>query len=137
QKAREWGVDGAETVDAPGGLHLLLEWLNFGASPAPGKRIVVHGGGNTAIDVARVLKFAGAVEVHVVAASLLPGTAGAAPSDIMAAFPREVEQALEEGIVFHPGHTLSRIIVRNGHVAGVEIAAVGKVTGRDHRVRRV
>ena len=137
QKPRDWTVEGADTVDSPTGLDLLLEWLNFGSLAAKGKRVVVHGGGNTAIDVSRILKWAGAAEVHVVAASSLPGSPGAPAADIMAAFPREVEQAEEEGVVFHPHHTLSRLIVRNGHVAAAEIAAVGKVAGRDHRTRRV
>jgi 2-oxoacid:acceptor oxidoreductase delta subunit (pyruvate/2-ketoisovalerate family) len=137
QSPREWGVEGAETVDSPTGLDLLLEWLNLGRAPAQGKRIVVHGGGNTAVDVARILRFAGAAEVHIVAASYRPDDPDVAASDRMAAFPREVTQAAEEGIIFHPGHTLSRLIVRGGHVTAAEITAVGKVPGRDRRVRRV
>ena len=137
QKSREWAVEGAETVNSPTGLDLLLEWLNFGKAPATGKRVVVHGGGNTAIDVARVLQWSGAAEVHVVAASSLPDSPGVATSDIMAAFPREVAQAAEEGVIFHPGHTLSRLIVRNGHVSAAEVTAVGKVVGEDRKVRRI
>ncbi len=83
------------------------------------------------------MKWAGAAEVHIVAASSRSDEPAPPHADVMAAFPREVAQAAEEGIVFHPRHTLSRLIVRNAHVAAVELSAVDKIAGRDHAVHRV
>lgn len=134
---RAWTVDGAESVDSPIALDLLREWLNVGELPGEGKRVVIHGGGNTAIDIARILRWTGTAEVHVVTASALPGDPEAPPEDQMAAFGREVALALEEGVVIHPHHTLTRVIVEDGHVAGAEISAVRKLPGRDDHTHRI
>lgn len=135
--ARDWTVEGAATVDSPPGLDLIREWQDVGVTSAAGKRVVVHGGGNTAIDAARLLRWSGASEVHVVTASGLPDDAETPIGDRMAAFPREVAQAEEEGVTIHPHHTLTRVIVRNGHVVGVELAAVKKLPGRDDAMHRI
>jgi len=75
--------------------------------------------------------------VHVVTASGLPGEVDLPAEDRMSAFPREVDQAREEGVLIHPHHTLTRVIVRDGRVAAVELAAVRKLQGRDHASHRV
>jgi len=136
-RPREWSVDGARPDDARDGLGLLKEWLNVGVTPAPGKRVVVQGGGNTGVDIARVLRFSGAGEVHLVTASALPDDESAPPEDRMSAIPREVAQARDEGVIIHPHHTLTRLILREGRVVGVEIAALRKLDGDDGHRRRV
>jgi heterodisulfide reductase subunit A-like polyferredoxin len=76
-----------------------------------GKRVLVLGGGNVAIDVARSAVRLGR-EVHM--ACLESG-------ETIPAHPWEVEAAKEEGVVIHEGRTFERIIGdENGHVAGVE-----------------
>ena len=137
EKAHEWDVDGARPVDAKDGLSLLKEWLSVGEVGAEGECVVIHGGGNTAVDVARQLRFAGAREVHVVTASALPDDPESAPGDRMNAFPRELAQAREEGVIFHPHHTVSRLILRGDRVVGVELTALRKLTGTDGRLHRV
>jgi 2-oxoacid:acceptor oxidoreductase delta subunit (pyruvate/2-ketoisovalerate family) len=57
--------------------------------------------------------------------------------DPMAAIVREVREAEEEGIIFHPHHTLTRLIVRDGRVRGVELTAVRKLPGEGRGSRRV
>lgn len=136
-KPRAWSVDGAETVDARFGLGLLFEWLSLGIVSVARRRVIVHGGGNTAIDAARVLRWSGASEVHVVTASALPSELNVPPNDRMAAFPREVEQALDEGVTIHPRHTLTRLIVKDGHLIGAEVTAVGKLAGADKAMHRI
>lgn len=137
QKPREWTVDGAASVDAPVALDMLGEWLGVGKVPAAGKRVVIHGGGNTAMDIARVLNWGGAAAVHVVTASGLPDDMECPPEDRMAAFTREVAQAREEGIVIHPHHTLTRVIVQDGHVTGAEISAVRKLPDAGAHMHRI
>jgi len=134
---RDWSVDGAVPSGLHEGLDLLKEWISLGAAPADTRRVLVQGGGNTAVDVARMLRRAGATEVHVVSASALPDDPEAAPNDKMAALPREVAQAQEEGVVFHPYKTLNRLVLREGKLTAVEVATVRKLPGDGGRSRRV
>ncbi|HKZ83185.1 MAG TPA: FAD-dependent oxidoreductase [Anaerolineae bacterium] len=76
-----------------------------------GQRVLVLGGGNVAIDVARSAVRLGR-EVHM--ACLESG-------ETIPAHPWEVEAAKEEGVVIHEGRTFERIVGdENGRVAGVE-----------------
>ena len=76
-----------------------------------GEKVVVLGGGNVAFDCARTARRLGAKEVHVACLE---------PREAMLADASEIEQAEEEGIVVHPSRTFTRIIDKDGHVAGVE-----------------
>ncbi len=84
---REMGVEGEELVSE--GLPFLVMILK-GERPNPGKRCAVVGGGNTAMDVARVLRRLGA-QVTI----LYRRTEAEMP-----AIREEYEKALEEGIEF-------------------------------------
>ena len=77
-----------------------------------GKKALVIGGGNVAMDAACSLLRLGAEEVHVVCLESF---------EEMPAFPSEIEFAKEEGIVFHPRSKPLRIIGdENGRVKGFE-----------------
>jgi dihydropyrimidine dehydrogenase (NAD+) subunit PreT len=69
----------------------FIEAIKTGAPPAVGRRVVVIGGGNTAIDVAREALRLGAEEVTV---------AYRRTEAEMPAYPHEVEEAREEGVLF-------------------------------------
>ncbi len=95
--------------------------------PPLGKRVLVLGGGNVAIDVARTAIRLGR-EVHM---ACLEGR------DEMPAHPWEVEAALEEGVIIHNSRSFERILDDGtGHVAGVECMHVRHFhfdeTGRLH-----
>lgn len=138
QKPRPWSVDGAAPGDLHYGLALLEEWIDVGAAPLEGKVVVVHGGGNTAVDVARMAIRAGAKEVHLVTTRALPGAADAVgPEDHMQAFPREVQQAVEEGVIIHPHTTPTRLIIRGARLKAVELAAVRPFKDEHGRTKRV
>lgn len=134
QRPRAWDVDGAVPADSRSALEVLKEWLSAGAISLP-RRAAIQGGGNTAIDLARVLRHLG-VEVHLVTASARPSS-GAPPGDTMHAVPREVEHALDEGVVLHEHATLRRLILRGGRVTGVELARLRKLPDEGGRTRRV
>lgn len=135
---RPWSVRGAVPGDLHTGLALLEEWIDVGAAPLAGKVVVVHGGGNTAVDVARMAVRAGARDVHLVTTRALPGSPEAiGPGDVMQAFPREVAQAIEEGVIVHPHTTVSRLVIRGGRVEAVELASVRAFGDADGRARRV
>jgi len=133
-KSREWSIDGVTPQDLHEGLHLLKQWGDVGSLPQM-KSAAIIGGGNTAIDIARVLNRNG-VDTHIVIHSSLPDPKNPSEDD-MRAIPREIEQALEEGVRIHDHHGIKRLILRGEKVTGVEIVRMRKLPddkGRLHRV---
>jgi heterodisulfide reductase subunit A-like polyferredoxin len=81
-----------------------------------GKRVLVIGGGDVAMDVARTAVRLDAAEVHM--ACLESG-------DAIPASKQEIREALEEGVQIHDGRTFLRVVDDgDGHVAGVECQRV-------------
>ncbi|GAB4575407.1 MAG: FAD-dependent oxidoreductase [Anaerolineae bacterium] len=84
-------------------------------APPLGQRVLVLGGGNVAIDVARTAIRLGR-EVHL---ACLEGR------DEMPAHPWEVEAAEAEGVIFHTGLAFERVLAgEDGHVSGLECTRV-------------
>lgn len=125
QKSREWSIDGAVQRDLHVGLDLLKEWVAMGSVPQCTSAAIV-GGGNTAIDLSRILKRAGVQEVHVITHQSLPGP-GIPKENAMSAIPREIDQALEEGVVIHPHRGIRRLILRGEKVVGIELVHMKKM----------
>ena len=82
------GIEGEESPGVIDGATFLRE-VNLGLKPSLGRRIAVVGGGNVAIDAARTVARLGSKKVSI----LYRRSRVEMPAD-----PREVEQALEEGI---------------------------------------
>jgi len=133
-KSREWSIDGVTPRDLHEGLHLLKQWSDVGSLPEM-KSAAIIGGGNTAIDIARVLNRNG-VDTHIVIHSSLPDPAHPSEDD-MRAIPREIEQALEEGVRIHDHHGIKRLILRGEKVTGVEIVRMRKLPDDNGRLHRV
>ena len=137
EKPKPWSVKGAVPADLHEGLALLRDFMDHGALPDAAKGdVIVHGGGNTAMDICRIMKRAGAKSVTLITASGLPGP-DTAPDDLINVVPRELEEALEEGIEVIDHATVSRLIMKGSRVTGVEIIALKKEPGKDGRKRRV
>ncbi|KAF0117412.1 MAG: NADPH-dependent glutamate synthase beta chain - like protein [Rhodospirillaceae bacterium] len=134
-KAKAWSVDGAVPTDHRTALELLQEWVAAGSLPTP-QSVILHGGGNTALDLCRAMKRAGVKEVHLVTASGLPGP-GTEPDDIINVVPRELNQAVEEGITIHPHRTIQRLLFRGSKVVGVEMVALRKLPTKSGRTGRI
>ena len=133
-KSTEWNVDGVIPNDLHEGLHLLKQWSDVASLPEM-KSAAIIGGGNTAIDIARILKRNG-VDTHIVIHSSLPDPDNPAEDD-MRAIPREIQQALEEGVRIHDHHGVKRLILRGEKLSGIEIVRMRKLPdgkGRLHRV---
>ncbi len=93
------------------GVKYLLD-INLGKDPYPeGKKIVVSGGGNVAMDCVRSSFRVGKNDVHLV----YRRTKAEMPAD-----PVEIREAEEEGVVFHYLCNPKRIIAESGKVVGVE-----------------
>lgn len=135
QKSRPWSVDGVTPQDLHEGLSLLEGWNGHHSAPAPYSAAVV-GAGNTAIDVARVLKRAGVTEVHVISHKAKPGP-GVAPDDVMPALSREITQAEEEGVRIHEHRGVRRLLLRGERVVGVEMVHMKKLRRANGRLARV
>ncbi len=113
----------------------FLRGIREGTVAGAGRRVLVIGGGNVAVDVAISALRLGAAEVTV--ACLERG-------DEMPAFPEDVEQALREKVELLPSWGPRRVLVRGGGLAGMELARCTSVfdsAGRfapvlDHRERR-
>jgi 2-oxoacid:acceptor oxidoreductase delta subunit (pyruvate/2-ketoisovalerate family) len=78
----------------------VLRGMETGEAPKLGRRVVVYGGGNTAIDVARTAKRLGADEAVIVYRRT---------REQMPAHDLEVEEALEEGILISWLRTIKQI----------------------------
>ncbi|MBP1749052.1 MAG: oxidoreductase [Deltaproteobacteria bacterium] len=107
------GVDG-ENAGYRGfipGVKYLLD-INNGKDPYPeGKRVVVVGGGNVAMDCVRSSFRIGKPDVHLV----YRRTIKEMPAD-----PVEIHEAEEEGVEFHYLCNPTRILEKDGKVVGVE-----------------
>ena len=89
----------------------FLREVNLGGGSAPGRRVVVIGGGNVAVDAARTALRMGCEEVRIV----YRRTRGEMP-----AYEEEIEEALAEGIEIHYLTAPVRIQGENGRVTGFD-----------------
>ncbi len=134
QQGKEWSIDGVVPSDLHSGLDMLRDWISLGVVPKVRSAAVI-GGGNTAVDLARILKRAGAAEVHLITHQSLPGDGH--PLDVMSAIPREIAQAEEEGVTIHANRGVRRLILRGERVVGIEMVRMKKIdrgAGRPERV---
>ncbi|MBT9163465.1 MAG: NADPH-Fe(3+) oxidoreductase subunit beta [Chloroflexi bacterium] len=103
-------IPGEETLEVIPGVDFLRA-VNMDQKVEVPDRVVVIGGGNTAIDCARVARRLGAAEVHIICLE---------SRDDMPAGSDEIEQAEAEGILIHHSHSVTRIVSDDGHINGVE-----------------
>ena len=99
--------------DARGHVHLGIDWLAsvaFEHTESIGKRVLVLGGGNTAMDCCRTSRRLGGEDVRVVVRS---------PFEDMKASPWEKEDAMHEGIPIYNNHVPKEIVVEDGKLRGM------------------
>lgn len=113
-------------IDAQNVLLALpfLRALARGERPDIGKDVIVIGGGNVAMDVARSAKRLGADTVTCVCLESM---------DILPASPWEVEEAEEEGVNLRPSWGPKCIETENGAVCGLTCQAVERVFDEEGR----
>jgi heterodisulfide reductase subunit A-like polyferredoxin len=88
---------------------IFLRQVRLGEPVELGNKVVVLGGGNVAVDVARTAVRLGVPEVHMACLE---------SRQKMPAAWDEVEQAVEEGVILHPGRTFKRILNDGDHHVG-------------------
>lgn len=118
-KGRKLSLPGYE--EAQGNIHIGIEFLAnvaFEHRDKIGKKVIVLGGGNTAMDCCRTSKRLGADEVYVVVRS---------PRKDMKASPWEIEDAEREGIQILNNMPPKEYIVENGRLKGIRFEKVQAV----------
>jgi len=104
--------------DARDHVYLGIDWLAsvaFEHTDKIGKRVLVLGGGNTAMDCCRTSMRMGGKDVRVVVRS---------PFEDMKASPWEKEDAMAEGIPFYNNHVPKEFIVEEGKLKGMTFEKV-------------
>ncbi|MGN0201087.1 MAG: FAD-dependent oxidoreductase [Candidatus Cryptobacteroides sp.] len=124
------GCQGGRLPGIPGenleGVSTAIEFLhkaNTGNVKVSGK-VVVVGGGNVAIDAARVAKRSGASDVTMLSLET---------EDIMPASLQERAEAREDGVVLNPGWGPKAVLGKNGAVKGISFKKCLSVFDVDHK----
>jgi heterodisulfide reductase subunit A len=121
-RPKRLGIEGEDLEGVSTGLE-LLRTVNTGHNVnLGGERILVVGGGNVAIDVARTAARLGASEVHMMSLER---------RHEMPATEEEIEEAVAERIVIHDGVGPVRFRANGGRVTGVETVGCTSVFDGD------
>lgn len=119
------GLWGGRGVDRPGFEHreilLALPFLksaNLGEKPQIGRQVLVIGGGNVAMDVARTAVRLGASNAMVVCLE---------SREQMPASQWEIQDALAEGVTLMPGYGPAEVLFKEGRISGLLIRKVQSV----------
>ncbi len=107
--------------EAPQSIHIGIEWLAsvaFEHTSKIGKKVIVLGGGNTAMDCCRTSRRLGGEEVKVVVRS---------PFSEMKASPWEKEDAMHEDIPILDCHVPKSFVTENGVLKGMTFEKVHAV----------
>jgi len=115
-RGRELDIPGRQ--DAKANIHIGIDWLSsvsFGHTTSIGKRVIVLGGGNTAMDCCRTSRRLGGDQVTVVVRSGF---------EEMKASPWEKEDAMHEGIPIHNFLVPKEFLHTNGKLNGVRFEKV-------------
>src|SRR5882724_5270813 len=115
-RGRELEIAGRKEAGA--NIHIGIDWLasvSFGHTTSIGKRVIVLGGGNTAMDCCRTSRRLGGDQVNVVVRSGF---------EEMKASPWEKEDAMHEGIPIHNFLVPKEFLHANGKLTGVKFEKV-------------
>lgn len=123
QGGRKLNVKGEDAEGVVSGVKFMRDALANGKGKCSGNVIVV-GGGNVAVDVARTAVRSGAEKVQMFCLET---------RDIMPAAEDEVEEAEKENIGIHCGWGPKEIITQNGKVAGITFKKCISVKDKDGR----
>lgn len=111
QAGRNLGIEGEDAEGVISGVDFLKQ-INLGNGQKLSGNVVVIGGGNVAVDVARAAVRQGAAKVSMISLE---------KADEMPALPEEIEEAEAEGIEIINSWGPNRIIVENGKTSAVEL----------------
>ena len=126
------GAHGGRKLPIPGADHpdvlLNTSFLRdsaLGNPPKLGRKVLVIGGGNVAMDCARTARRLGQPEVHLSCLEF---------RDTMPAHDYEIADAEDEGVVLHPGRSFKAIELQDGKITGVRCDLVKSMSFEDGRL---
>ncbi len=128
-RGRDLEVPGRK--EAAANIHIGIDWLSsvsFGHIHKIGRRVIVLGGGNTAMDCCRTSRRLGGEEVQVVVRSGF---------EEMKASPWEKDDAIGEGIPIHNYMVPKEFTHEDGRLTGVVFEKVKAEYGKDGRRKLV
>ena len=111
-KGKDLNIEGRE--DASANIHIGIEWLEnvaFEHTKQIGKKVLIIGVGNTAMDCCRSSLRLGADDVKVMARK---------PREFFKASPWELEDAEDEKVEILVNHSPKRFVMENGKLVGME-----------------
>ena len=114
-KGQKLKIPGSDLEGSMVGTAFLRD-INLGSDVKVGKKALVIGGGNVALDCARSALRLGAEEVQI---ACLEGSIEDMPAET-----EDTEQAQEEGIIFKLGLSMTKVLEEGGKVAGVECVEI-------------
>ncbi len=120
-------LDISGRLEAKTNVHIGINWLAavaFGHVQKIGKRVLVLGGGNTAMDCCRTARRLGGEEVRVVVRS---------PFEEMKASPWEKADAQHEGIPIYDNHVPKAFLLDGGKLVGMRFEKVKAIYERGQR----
>lgn len=123
QGGRSLGIEGEEAEGVLSGIDFIRR-VNLGENVKLSGKVIVIGGGNVAVDVART---AVRLEASEVSMYCLESEAE------MPASRDEVEEAEQEGIIIHNGWGPANIVVENGRVKSIKFRRCTSVFDGNHR----
>ncbi len=111
-KGKDLNIEGRD--EAAANIHIGIDWLEsvaFEHTKSIGKRVLIIGVGNTAMDCCRTSLRLGADDVKVMARK---------PRQFFKASPWELEDAEDENVEIIVNHSPKRFVVENGKLTGME-----------------
>lgn len=123
QGGRKLGIEGENSENVITGVEFLKD-VNLGNETALKGNVIVIGGGNVAIDVARTASRVGGETVNMYCLE---------SRNEMPALEEEIEEALEEKIMINNSWGPKKIITENGKVTGVEFKKCISVFDENHK----
>jgi NADH-quinone oxidoreductase subunit F len=126
QRGRSLGIEGEDLNGVLDSMELLRA-RGLGMAPKCGKRVVVIGGGNAAVDTARsAVRLAAETAVDAARSAIRFGAQKVSilyrrTRGEMPAFKEEIDEALKESVELHELVAPKRIIGKEGKVTGIEL----------------
>ncbi|RKX90264.1 MAG: oxidoreductase [Spirochaetes bacterium] len=127
-QGRSTGVPGTDNPMVFQSIDLLAKITKKEEFPVEEKMVVI-GGGNVALDIARSLarkQKAKYGKVNLIVTSL-------ESRDIMPADEEEIVEGMEEGIEFHPGRGPEEIVIKNNKIVGLKTSKCTRVFDEEGR----
>jgi NADPH-dependent glutamate synthase beta subunit-like oxidoreductase len=128
-KGRDLDIPGRQ--EAAANIHIGINWLSsvaFEHTEKIGKKVIVLGGGNTAMDCCRTARRLGGEQVKVVVRS---------PFAEMKASPWEKEDAIHEDIPIIDNHVPKAFVVENGKLTGMQFEKVHAIVDENGKRKLV